>query len=71
MTAEVHIYPHGSHGLSLCNELTDTCDPKLNAPYCAGWFDLAVRFLRGMGEAVTGRHTRPSAFLPSRSAAPG
>lgn len=49
VTAEVHIYPHGGHGLSLCNELTDTCDPQLNVPYCAGWIDLAVHFLQEMG----------------------
>lgn len=35
---ELHVYPHGVHGLGLAPE----------APEVAGWFDLAVDFLRRM-----------------------
>jgi len=42
---EVHIFPHGSHGLALCNPLTST-HPSQNIPECAQWPEMAARFLR-------------------------
>jgi len=42
---EVHIFPHGSHGLALANPLTST-NPEQNIPECAQWPQLAARFLR-------------------------
>lgn len=47
VTAEVHIFPFGSHGLSLANELTSSHDyPEQNVPECTAWPELAARFLR-------------------------
>lgn len=44
---EVHIYPHGCHGLALANHLTTPADrPEQNVPECAEWPRLAARFLR-------------------------
>ena len=43
---EVHIFPHGGHGLALANPLTSDW-PGQNIPECALWVDLAARFLRG------------------------
>lgn len=42
---EVHIFPHGGHGLALCNPLTST-SPEQNIPECAQWPEMAARFLR-------------------------
>lgn len=42
---ELHIFPHGGHGLALANPLTST-SPAQNIPECAAWVDLAARFLR-------------------------
>ena len=38
---ELHLYEQGCHGLSLCDSTTG-----IEAPGCAGWFDLAVQFVR-------------------------
>ncbi len=38
---EMHLYERGSHGLSLCEDVTG-----MALPDCAGWFDLAAQFLR-------------------------
>lgn len=38
---ELHLYEQGCHGLSLCDSTTG-----IEAPDCAGWFDLAVQFVR-------------------------
>ena len=46
---EVHIYPEGRHGLSLCN--TQTCaawDASMQRPECAEWPRLAARFLKSL-----------------------
>lgn len=44
---EMHIYPHGRHGLSLANEQTAHMgDPTQLQPECSGWPELAARFLR-------------------------
>ena len=45
VTTEMHIYPKGGHGLSLCNPLTSTSADQL-LPECAQWPELAARFLR-------------------------
>ena len=42
---EVHIFPHGGHGLALANPLTST-SPEQNIPECAMWPEYAARFLR-------------------------
>lgn len=43
---ELHIYPNGPHGLSLCNAETSTGQgPTLNSPYVAGWLSMAIRFV--------------------------
>ena len=44
VTTEVHIFPKGGHGLSLCNPLTSG-SPDQNIPECAQWPQLAARFL--------------------------
>ncbi|MBQ8201526.1 MAG: alpha/beta hydrolase [Clostridia bacterium] len=44
---EVHIYPHGSHGLALANWLTSDADHAYQVvPECAAWPKLAARFLQ-------------------------
>lgn len=45
--SEVHIFPHGGHGLALCNELTSD-NPEQNRPECAQWVQMAARFLRSV-----------------------
>ena len=44
---EVHIFPHGSHGLALANPLTSVY-PGQNVPECAQWPEMAARVLRGV-----------------------
>lgn len=42
----LHIYPHGAHGLSLCNELTGAPQyPWTLEPSCEGWVDLSLQWL--------------------------
>ena len=44
---EMHIYPHGVHGLSLADDETASADrPVLNNPYCTGWIDCAIKWLK-------------------------
>lgn len=42
---EAHIYPHGVHGLSLCN--ADSADGQENKiePHAEGWADLAIKWI--------------------------
>lgn len=42
---EMHIFPDGVHGLSLCNELT-ACNESIINSHCEPWFDLAVKWLK-------------------------
>lgn len=44
VSAEVHIYQHGSHGLALCDPTTALYADQI-MPDCAGWAELAGRFL--------------------------
>lgn len=46
--AEVHIYPHGAHGLSLADKTTWCSNPILLEPAVAEWPELAARFLNGL-----------------------
>lgn len=48
--AELHIYPDGGHGASLCNDLTTTegSEGSHSIPEAQGWPELAARFLKGM-----------------------
>ncbi len=41
---EMHLYERGSHGLSTCTAVTG-----MEQPDCAGWLDLAIRFLQRLG----------------------
>lgn len=44
---EMHVFPHGPHGLALANELTTTqIHGGSEAPECAVWPEWAARFLR-------------------------
>lgn len=46
---ELHVFPEGNHGLSLCNEQTCTTHgDELIVPHCECWVELAVRWLRDM-----------------------
>ena len=46
---EVHIYPKGRHGLSLCNDQTSAAwDETLHREECAEWPRLAARFLKNL-----------------------
>ena len=42
---EMHIFPGGCHGLSLCNEQTSVSDRQLNS-HDAVWMELCLRWLR-------------------------
>ena len=42
---EAHIYPHGIHGLSLCNaEVSEGREDRLE-PHAEGWIDLAIKWI--------------------------
>lgn len=43
---ELHIYPEGKHGLSLCNEFTASQKDANIVPYAAGWIDHAVKWVK-------------------------
>ena len=45
---EVHIYPHGGHGLCLGNQVTQAI-PYENAMTCAEWIPAAIRFVYDEG----------------------
>ena len=50
--AEVHIFPHGRHGLALCTPMTSgPSRADMNLPECAGWTQLAGGFLRRVMDA--------------------
>lgn len=41
---ELHIYPEGTHGLSLCNEWTSSQNPDKIEPHCENWIELAIKW---------------------------
>ena len=43
---ELHVFPKGPHGLSLCNELTALDHPTLIQPHAAQWVELALRWVK-------------------------
>lgn len=43
---ELHIFPDGSHGLSLATAETDCGDGKMIRPECAAWTDMAADWIR-------------------------
>lgn len=47
VTAEVHIYPYGGHGLALANGITAS-GPEHYVPACTPWPDLAAQFLQSV-----------------------
>lgn len=46
---EMHIFPEGSHGLSLATEETMAGKPRMVVPHVQGWIELAVRWIRDFG----------------------
>lgn len=48
ISVEMHIYPHGPHGLGLANELTATKDGFGIQPECATWIDHARTWLKNL-----------------------
>lgn len=42
---ELHIFPNGNHGLSLCNKETWVQNPSHLNPYCEPWFSLALNWI--------------------------
>lgn len=50
VTAELHIYPHGTHGSSLCTALTDVSieNPIHTIPEAQVWPNEAARFLKAI-----------------------
>ncbi len=42
---EAHIYPHGIHGLALCNEETSVGREDRLEPHAEGWVELAVKWI--------------------------
>ncbi len=45
---ELHVFPHGSHGLSLCTEETSVGNPDLVKPNVAAWLPLSITWLRSL-----------------------
>ena len=43
---ELHIFPYGPHGLSVCNKETWVNNPELDNPYAAQWLPMALRWVR-------------------------
>lgn len=43
---ELHVYPTGVHGLSLCNNLTGDCGEQYLKPEYENWVDMAARFVK-------------------------
>ena len=43
---ELHVYPHGAHGLSLCDERTWANNPYLVNKRASEWFALAVKWAK-------------------------
>ncbi|MGM9641740.1 MAG: alpha/beta hydrolase [Eubacteriales bacterium] len=41
---ELHVYPEGPHGLSLCNEFTYSKNPEMLVPYAEDWINLAIKW---------------------------
>ena len=50
IAAELHIYPNGGHGASLCSDLTthEGTEDTHTIPEAQGWPELAARFLNGV-----------------------
>lgn len=46
---EMHVFPEGSHGLSLANEETMSNNPTKIVPHVQCWVDLAIRFIKDFG----------------------
>ena len=46
---ELHIYPHGPHGLALANTLTWGGNPDMLCPAAARWVDDSVAWMRTVG----------------------
>lgn len=42
---ELHVFPKGPHGLSLCNKETWVNHPAYDNPYVACWMEMAIRFV--------------------------
>ena len=42
---ELHVFPKGPHGLSLCNKETWVNNPGYDRPYVAVWMDMAIKFV--------------------------
>jgi acetyl esterase/lipase len=43
---ELHIFPDGPHGLSVCNKETWVGQPALDSPYVAAWLPMAIRWVQ-------------------------
>ena len=43
---ELHIFPCGPHGLSLCNKETWADNPEMDMPYVAQWLPMAIRWVQ-------------------------
>lgn len=43
---ELHVFPYGPHGLSVCSKETMVNNPELNNPYAAQWLPMALRWVR-------------------------
>lgn len=50
VSCELHIYPAGPHGLSLCNKETWSNYDSLVVPYVEGWINLAINWTKKFPE---------------------
>ncbi len=42
---ELHVYPHGPHGLSLCDKRTWSSEDRQLSPVCSVWIKDAIRYI--------------------------
>ena len=43
---ELHVYPYGTHGLSLANEISAGGNPQMIEPICQNWINLAETWIK-------------------------
>lgn len=48
VSVELHLFPHGPHGIALANEWTSCGIPAMIRPDVATWLDLSVRWAHGI-----------------------
>lgn len=47
-TVTLHVYPYGTHGIALANEVTSDGNPEWIQPLAEGWVDESVRWIKAV-----------------------